>query len=326
MAQLPYDNEFKEYFETNIKPNIMRVELDRKAYIAVLVVILFFVINYLGLPALMFVFMTIITIILGILGSTQDFLDFSIGLVEILASFVAMYFVPVGILHYVRSSFSKGYRSNFKNIVIPAILNFVSPDFSYDLNGKMEKEDIRKSDLVDKNTISYKGEDLIRGAIIDKQNQEVKTNICFSEVRINTFRGLFIKIDFNKDFEYETLVLHKGKILIRDGYEKVMLEDNNFNDQFTVYSSNQIEARYILTPSLIGHIYDFKVMSGKEIDMSFIDGYLYIMIPYSKNLFEPKLFKTVYDIQGMNEYYSFIKFILSIVEELNLNLRIWTKQ
>jgi hypothetical protein len=45
-----------------------------------------------------------------------------------------------------------------------------------------------------------------------------------------------------------------------------------------------------------------------------------------RNLFEPNIFKSLLDFKVIEEYFTDLKTALDIVEELNLNTRIWTKE
>ena len=62
-----------------------------------------------------------------------------------------------------------------------------------------------------------------------------------------------------------------------------------------------------------------------EVKISFIEERMYMMIEYSKNMFEPKLFHMKYDYESVVEFYENIKFITSIVEEFKLNIKLWSK-
>ena len=106
----------------------------------------------------------------------------------------------------------------------------------------------------------------------------------------------------------------------------IKLEDPEFERLFVVYGTDQIEARYILSTSLMKRIVDFKKKTGKTIHLSFINNEIYVAVSYNKNLFEPKIFKTLLDFNVIREYYSDLQLALGIIEELNLNTRIWSKQ
>ena len=60
--------------------------------------------------------------------------------------------------------------------------------------------------------------------------------------------------------------------------------------------------------------------------ISLVDSCLYIALPFKKKLFEPSVFRSNNDYKKTEEFFSLINDTVSIVEELNLNTRIWTKQ
>lgn len=52
------------------------------------------------------------------------------------------------------------------------------------------------------------------------------------------------------------------------------LEDPEFEKHFAVYSSDQVQAGYILSTSLMSRIVDFKEKSSRRIHLSFIGSIL----------------------------------------------------
>jgi hypothetical protein len=108
--------------------------------------------------------------------------------------------------------------------------------------------------------------------------------------------------------------------------ELVKLEDPEFEKEFCVYSDDQVEARYILSPSLMKRIVDFKRKWNTKVYLSFRHSKVYIAIKTNKNLFETRLFKSIVDYSFMEENMRYIILLTEIVEDLNLNTRIWTKK
>jgi hypothetical protein len=106
----------------------------------------------------------------------------------------------------------------------------------------------------------------------------------------------------------------------------VKLEDPDFNKHFVVYGEDQVEARYVLSTSLMRRITDFKEKHTNPLYVSFVNSFLYVGIAYKKDLFEPSWFNTLTRFSLVREYFEDIQLAVSIVEELNLNNRIWTKQ
>ena len=105
----------------------------------------------------------------------------------------------------------------------------------------------------------------------------------------------------------------------------VSLENPDFEKSFAVYSQDQIEARYLLTPALMEKILEFKNKSAKNIQLSFVNSRLFVTLPYIIDLFEPKIFGEIIGLENIREYYEDLNLAVSLVEELNLNTRIWTK-
>ncbi len=98
------------------------------------------------------------------------------------------------------------------------------------------------------------------------------------------FSGLFARFNFPKDFSGSTVVLtDSGFFNWAAGFsqkgERVMLEDPVFEKQFQVYSSDQVEARYLLTPTFMQRLLHIRtVFPGAEIQAAFERSSLYLAI------------------------------------------------
>lgn len=121
------------------------------------------------------------------------------------------------------------------------------------------------------------------------------------------FQGVIIKIKMNKRFSGHTVIVPNKRTTSLDlnegvgyfdyygelkkaGLEQVTLEDVAFNHKFTVYSTNQIEARYLLTPSFMEKLKDFKeAYLANEMYCVFYKDYIYIAPNTGVDLFS--LFK-----------------------------------
>jgi hypothetical protein len=238
-------------------------------------------------------------------------------------------------------SISSSYISGFKNLIIKEIINFIDPKLSYSPTSCISHHDFANSELFRSNINGYKGDDRVSGKI-------GKTEIIFSELNAThttgsgknkstktIFKGLFFVADFHKNFKTNTFILpdfaEKFFGFLGEGLqslnktkgELVKLEDPEFEKNFVVYSNDQIEARYILSPALMARIMDFKKKTKRKIHMSFINNKVYVAIHYKKNLFEPKLFKTLINFKPIQSYFEDLKLATEIVNDLNLNTRIW---
>ena len=242
----------------------------------------------------------------------------------------------------------KKYQRKFQERVISRIIRHVHPDLHYYPDSYLTEEYFLESKLYDKEAGYYCGSNYISGNI-------GKTFVEFSEISAmekhqkislfnkgeyeyeTIFNGIFLALDFNKVFNGYTIVfpvsidddpLFRIKNFFRklsSKGEHVTLEDIEFNELFTVFANDQVEARYILTPSLMKRIKEFYKNTGCDLRMSFVNSKVYVTIPSQYKILTPKLFNPINDYSEIQKYFNTILLIIRIVEELNLNNRIWTK-
>jgi hypothetical protein len=143
------------------------------------------------------------------------------------------------------------------------------------------------------------------------------------------YRGLFIKLDFHKNFNGQLFLIPEKTWLQRDGIgrvELIKLEDPEFEKYFKVYGTDQIEARYLLSYSMMENLTEFyRKFSDNPPHLSFVDSQLFIALPQYKNMFETQLQDSLLDFDAMKVHFINMTDILSIIDLLNLNTRIWSK-
>ncbi len=107
------------------------------------------------------------------------------------------------------------------------------------------------------------------------------------------FSGLLIMLNFNKKFVGKTIVEKDHGVLghwfknALSGLQRVSLEDPVFERQFDVYSSDQVEARYLLTTSFMERLLLLsREFGGKNIRASFYNRQLLLMVDSKENRFE----------------------------------------
>jgi hypothetical protein len=92
-----------------------------------------------------------------------------------------------------------------------------------------------------------------------------------------------------------------------------------------VFSTDQIEARYLLTPRMMERLLELRSSLG-DIEISFVGSWVNIAadsFPY--NAFEPDLGRPFTDPAQLSRTLSWIMLVTGIADELDLNTRIWTK-
>ncbi|MFC1516761.1 DUF3137 domain-containing protein [Thermodesulfobacteriota bacterium] len=237
------------------------------------------------------------------------------------------------------------FKSEFKHRIIERIVKFLDDNLQYDEDDCIPESEFKKCRLFTRDFDEYEGDDLVSGKI-DRTEFRFSDIYAYDETeggkggkkRTTIFKGLFYVADFNKRFSATTVVLpdtaerlfgRLGKKLqswhvLRD--KLVNLEDPEFEKHFVVYSEDQIQARYVLSTSLMKRILDFKKKIRKPVYFSFQGSKMYVAISYKRRLFEPRSFGTLVSFPMVREYYEDLQLALGIAEDLNLNRRIWSKQ
>lgn len=65
---------------------------------------------------------------------------------------------------------------------------------------------------------------------------------------------------------------------------------------------------------------------GDSLSLSFIDSHVYILVPFKNGLFEPNVHTSCVSIDDVYILWSQLNIINLIVDEMDLNTRIWTKE
>lgn len=317
------NEELQQLFESDLKPALQAIEGQRKSLL----------IKY-------------IICIVGALASfaTAFFLAEKYIIVFYLAIAVILglgfyMFVVVG-------KQKRAYRAIFKQDVVKQIVNLINPDWHYNSDDRISESDYNRSQLFNTRLDKYEGDDLVSGVIektdfrfseLHTQYETTKTNSEGKTEREwhTVFKGLFAHADFNKEIKGRTFVLpeHAAKKInefgmsINDGgrTELVKLENPEFEKIFKVYGTDQIESRYVLTPRMMEAMVNIYKKYKRRVYFSFIGSRVYIAMSFNKDLFEPRILKSGVRFEDMEQMNSQFSLIQTLIHEMNLNTRIWTK-
>ena len=327
-------SEFKQYCQENLLDKLQELEKKR--------------IN------------TLFTIVIsGIVFAiaTWCFCQLIFALLQINNSVFTFYCAALGLVIPVWIIFCRGciqvYGIGFKHNIIEKIISFIDDEGTLKYASNLFLEDKRQTILGFTRSQIFRDElhepdkleqeDCVYGSIGD-------TDIFFAEIVVENiktaylnefekpefsgksslFHGLFFEAKFSKNFISRTFILpntFKSKVASLNNWrgEKVNLEDLEFKHIFNVYSDNQIEARYILSTNLMSRLAQFNQKAKRKVYISFVDGFVYIAIPYRQNLFEPQLFRSMTSFSPLRDYFLDLQLMIGIVDDLNLNRRIWQK-
>jgi len=311
--------EFKEFYQDALLPKLKVLESQRTKRVLETRILIFFA--FLGS-------------IICVLGAFYIPDDMAIPLLAVLIFIWIAYFI-------VRKIIKSSYKPEFKKNIIAPTVKFIDDALEYEPHRYINETDFIRSHLFTVSHDTYLGDDYVSG-------KTGHTSIEFSEIysafnygRGGTyvaFKGLFFLADFNKNFIGRTIVLpdKAEKILGRLGRkfqkkqrswgQRVDLENIVFEKHFVVYSDDQVIARYILSPNLMDRIVKFVETAKRKMYLSFIDSKVYIAIPYRYDQFEPRLFNNLLDFNLLRSYFEQLQLLTGVIEDLNLNTRIWTKE
>ena len=239
---------------------------------------------------------------------------------------------------------TRDYTANFKLKIIKPLIHAIEDDLAYTPKGMISQTLFQRSKIFRHRIDRYNGNDLVTGEIdtiplrFSDLHAEYKTKDSKGRTSWHTiFHGLFIVAEFNKHFKGKTIVLPdqaeklfgtlvgrwlQSKNIRRESLVK--MDDPAFEKVFVVYGSDQIEARYILTHSLMKRLLEFKKRSGEDVFISFVGSHIHIAVS-GGDRFEPAVFKSLLSYKQAMAYIATLKLAIGIVEDLKLNERLWSK-
>lgn len=258
---------------------------------------------------------------------------------------IFLLFALFALITFVSRFIAKDYRENFKHNIIKELIHAIDNSLHYNKESYVREHHFVLSDLFGKPD-RINGNDHVSGKIdgislefsdlhAEKKHKDSKGRTSWSTL----FQGLFIISEFPKNFQGKTLIFPdtaqktfgdfigqwlQSKNVTKDALVK--MDDPEFEKEFVVYSNDQIEARYILSHSLMQRLVEFQKKSEQPLYVSFHQNKIFLAINYGKDLFEPTIFSTLLDYKLAMEYIKTLNMTIGIVEELKLNQKLWSKK
>lgn len=250
---------------------------------------------------------------------------------------------------WMASSAQNSYTTGFKTLAMPTIVAAFG-DLKFDGAAGLDESDFNFCNL-HPNPDRFESEDLIYGSVGATQircsevHAEERRTRTDSKGRTEThyvtiFRGLLFVADFPKHFVGQTFLVPEGLSGALGNFgaglqnlggkmsgrgELVRLESPDFERVFIATSTDQTEARYLLSSSLMERFLTLKNRFGGEISAAFINESLYLTIAKTNDWFEPPTLSQPLSFEALETVFSQLQMTLGIVENLDLNTRIWSK-
>ncbi|MDF1753403.1 MAG: DUF3137 domain-containing protein [Verrucomicrobiales bacterium] len=282
--------------------------------------------------------------------------------IMVCAAIGALLLFPVGVIflvlggigsmisyHYMAGKHGKAYVAAYKETVIGKLAELIDPNLKYDQHRGIDEGLFIRSELFS-SPDRYHTEDLIHGEygktslMLGELHAEDRRTTRDSDGKTKTeyvtiFKGLMLIADFHKHFEGRTFVLPDvaekafggfGRALQKMGGPRgtslIQMEDAEFEKAFAVYSSDQVEARYILSPAMMRRLLEMRNRFGKDVRLSFRESSVWIAVPHRNPYLEPNTNVEATDRNQLEKMLGEISLFLQVIEELDLNTRIWTKE
>jgi len=228
------------------------------------------------------------------------------------------------------------YVGEYKSKIFPKIFAYFGEDYEFDPDGEIPVNLLAPSlivpgcdyvDMEDHVKGTYKGVTL---EIVEASLAKRRGHGKHSRVK-EVFRGIFILLSVHKEFAGTTIVVSDQGVLgnllsgrfKRRSLENVKLEDPVFEKLFEVYSTDQIEARYLLTVTFMERLLELAAVYTGKVQCSFYQHGLLIRIETKKSYFETgPIYQSVEEniVRDIRTVVAEMALIFQIVDTLKLDL------
>ena len=232
----------------------------------------------------------------------------------------------------------KKFQHDFKQNFVRKLIKAFNPNLVYEPDRIVSKSDFTFSKLFKKDPDRILGEDFLSGTHgetkfrFSELNPQYKVKTKKGTRWVDIFKGFFMVADFHKYFHSETYILpesfwskagmSKKKF---QGADLIKMEDDKFEEKFRVFSTNDTDARYILSPVMMEKISQIQEQYGDDVFISFRGKNMYIALETKQDFFKHDVNTSIDKHTIMNGHLSELKSIMAIIDDLNLNTRIWSK-
>ena len=276
------------------------------------------------------IFILVASITISLLSTIAVIVQYKMIYAFILVLSIVMIVISICMIN-VRKKTLKYYKDNYREKIIGYLLN----DYTYhfDDQGWLDSYEFDYSQFAKKCTTCYAG-DMLDINIPNDDNTKSKIDLRFVDIRgceiwrdnegnIQSncvYEGVFGYVEFSRKFKCILTINSKYK---KRGvkFEKVLLEDIDFNEKFDIESNNQIEARYILTPNMMEKLLKLQEKIN-DIKIVLVNRNLYIGFP-NFNMFELNYKNGDDEMTVFENLYDEMEIILGIVEEIKTNNKVF---
>jgi hypothetical protein len=128
--------------------------------------------------------------------------------------------------------------------------------------------------------------------------------------------GVVHEFDFPKQFKSNVFLLQPGQFRPYSGMRKIKMESIQFNSEFKIYTNDDHDAFYLLTPHLMEKLLKLDSKYCDKIGFSFLNSKLYIAIDSRIDTFDVSILgdisnrdidKAITEIENMIEFVEYLQ-------------------
>lgn len=236
--------------------------------------------------------------------------------------FIFLIVIAWGVLYSIKKSFESKIKEKIMPIVCSCFGNLKWSDVFYEYS-----EVFKESGVVPFFTSEYY-DDIFYG-----KHNDVKIEIVESEFEVGSgknrrtvFKGVVIKLDMNKSFNSHTVItpnklFHNSPL---PDLKHTTLEDVEFEKKFDVFTNDEVDARYLITPSFMQRLKSMKTaFKADKVQCAFYGNLLLVALSTKKDLFSVcSLVKPIDDSKQYFQMYEEIVSIIKLIDHFKLNQKI----
>lgn len=235
----------------------------------------------------------------------------------------------------------KELNKTYKHIVVKRVVSALGHGLTYSPDAVFHTDDFNQMDLFVKRAEKLIAEDEIKGSkgAVTYTVFECKATCVEGSGKnrrtVTIFKGLVIRLDFNKNFRTHTVVVPEGdsKVLglfgesdSRGQKSIARMENVDFEKCFSVYCVDQQEARYLLTPKVMELLMEANAHLAGRLRACFLNNHLYVTIPQSKDRFDVGIFdRSVKPDTVVGDLTEVVGLAERLIDTLELETRIWSR-
>ena len=302
-----FKEEFRKFFKENISTGLEKIEKVR-------------ILAIVGCS-----FIGIIIAIIGILS----FLIITNENADIDGEFFKFVATIILFLCFAITGIIKLYKNYAKKSILPKLLNYIGDfelikDASVNAKDRIYVESLDLFDMFNRYNCDDRIKGVYKGIKIDIAEIELLYVSGYGRSKSvkKVFNGVFLKVPSLKKFKGKTII-ESNFALGKGNKDRIHLEDPEFEKRYNTYGTDQIEARYLITPAFMNRMVELsKKGSCKNITLSFEYDYVNIAVASTKDWFEVPFTKPATEISNYRGIVLELLTIFSIVDSLKLDMNI----